>query len=278
MTALALAAPVRAQTASTAVTAGSFLVNVPDGWAEKAIIENVPLLPLYSKEDWKAFQADKQNILKPGYNNRPQHWALRFPSARPAGVAFDAKEAGDSPAAPQILIHKADEWGAAGTDGIHEEKPAAEVVKHLRQELKDWRTKDLPNGSPAFMDAELHFTCLKKPLKFKGGEGIRMITQWTFEPTLATLGELHYLFLGLSDDNTCQIIATFPIDLPGLPKAGGQAEHLGRSTAHYEELEKHFRDYEADTKKWLEAHAAEINPSLGLLDEVMQSLAARHWQ
>lgn len=273
MTALTLAAPARAQVASTAVTAGSFLINVPDGWAEKAIIEKVPLLPLYSKEDWQAFQANKENILKPGYNNRPQHWALRFPSARPAGVAFNAKEAGDSPTAPQILIHKADEWAVVGTDGVHEEKPAAEVLKQLRQELKEPTPRP-----PAFVDGALTFTCLKKPLKFRGGEGIRMITQWTFEPTLATLGELHYLFLGLSDDSTCQIIATFPVGLPGLPKADPKAEHLGRSMARYEGLEKHFADYTADVKKWLEAHAAEMNPSLEVLDEVMQSLVARTWQ
>ena len=275
---LALAGSLRAQTASTAINAGSFLVTVPDGWAETAIIQKVPLAPLYSKEDWKAYQADKTNILKPAYGNRPQHWAIRLPRARLQGKAFDAKTAGDDETAPQILIHKADEWGLAMTDGVHEEISAEKVVRKLREEQDQWRTKDLPHGSPAFLDAELHFICLKKPLKFQGGEGIRMVAQWTIEADVIRRGRLHYLFLGMSADNTCQIIATFPLDLAGLPAETGDAEHLGRSTKRDEELTKGFDRYEGDAKKWLESRAVGLTPSLESLDEIVQSMVVRRWQ
>lgn len=264
------------QAATAALKAGPSSVNVPTEWLKTAIVEDVPLKPLYSSAEWKDFQSDKKHRLKPGYGCRPRHWALRFPAAAPTGIYIDWKEAGEDHVAPQILIHKADEWSVAFTDGVHEETKSADLLHALRSDIDAALTQDHLHLSPAFMDASLTFQCLKRRIEFKGGHGIRLVAQWSMEAELMLMGELHYLFLGISDDNTCQIIATFPLSLPGLP-ARGDKTHLGRSLERYGEFERGFNQYEAEAKRWLETHAAEITPSVQTLDSVMQSLVATHW-
>lgn len=254
----------------TLVKAGPFVVTVPQKWSKTAIIEKVPIQPLYNRESWEEYQKDKQSILKPAYNCRPQHWAIRLPDALPGGIVFDREHAGDDATAPQILIHKADEWGLAFTDGEHEETKVADVLRSLRKNMD-------ATVSPAFMDASQTFACLKRRIDFSGGHGIRLVAQWTIEPELMRLGQLHYLFLGMSDDNTCQIIATFPISLPGLPRPYDK-NHLGRGIESYDAFSKKYTEYVADAKKWLEKYEHEITPSIGALDKVMQSLVVSHWQ
>ncbi len=278
LSALALAGSGQAQTAATTVNAGSFLVTVPDGWAETAIIEKMPLLHLYSEQGWKAYEANPMYIMKPGYACRPQHWALRFPAAQLAGKPFDAKTAGHDPTAPQILIHKAAEWGLAYTDGIHENKWSAELVRSLRPRLDRWRTKDVFSDSPAAIEGGMSFRCLKKTLSFTGGYGIRVVGQRDIEANTLRRGRVHYFYLGMSSDNSCQIIATFPLDLPALPGESDDAEHLGRSQKRYGELSRGFEKYESEAKKWLESNANHFTPSLDTLDDIMQSLVVRKWQ
>lgn len=266
----------KSQAAQTVVNAGPFSVAIPAEWRRTAIIEKVPIQPLYNRDAWAAFRENKRFRLKPGYGCRPQHWALRFPSALPKGVRFDPQNAGDDSTAPQILIHKASEWAVAFTNGEHEETKAAEWLRSMRKDMDQSLTHDDPHLSPGFMDASLTFMCLKRRIDFTGGHGVRMLAQWTIEPELMRLGELHYLFLGMSDDSSCQIIATFPLGLPGLPTDDDKS-HLGRSTENYADLSKSFARYEADAKQWLEDHVQEINPSLQTLDAMIQSLVAAHW-
>lgn len=266
----------KSRATQTVVNAGPFAVAIPTEWRRTAIIEKVPIQPLYSREAWKAYQENPRCRLKPAYICRPQHWAVRLPAALPKGVRFDQQNVGDDSTAPQILFHKAGEWAVAFTDGVHEEKKAAELLRSMRKEMDQSLTHDDPHLSPGFMDASLTFMCLKRRIDFTGGHGVRLVAQWIIEPELMRLGELHYLFLGMSDDNSCQIIATFPLGLPGLPTHDDKG-HLGRSTENYADLSKSFDRYEADAKQWLEDHAQEINPSIQTLDAMMQSLVASHW-
>jgi hypothetical protein len=261
---------------NTVLKAGPFSLTVMSEWAHAAVIEKVPIQPLYSHEAWKAYQENVRYSLKASYMCRPEHWALRLPSALPKGVLFDRQNSGDDSTAPQILIHKASEWAVAFTDGVHEETKTAELLANMRKDMDQSLTRDDPHLSPGFMDASLTFMCLKRRIDFTGGHGVRLLVQWTIEPDLMRLGELHYLFLGMSDDNSCQIIATFPLGLPGLPSSDDK-KHLGRSIENYADLSKSFDLYEADAKHWLEQHVLEITPSLQSLDEMMKSLVASHW-
>lgn len=214
--------------------------------------------------------------MKPGYSCRPQHWAIRIPAALPEGVEFDLKNAGGDPTAPQILIHKADEWKVTPTDGEHMDPSNEGQLGSMREKMDAALTRDDPHLSPAYMDASLEFMCLKRRIDFTGGHGIRLVAQWTIESELMRQGQLHYLFLGMSDDNSCQIIATFPVSLPGLPKPA-DSEHLGRNTKDYAKFSKDYDAYIEDEKKWLTQHLDEITPSIRSLDAMMQSLVASHW-
>ncbi len=261
---------------TTRLEAGPFSVAIPEKWSRSTIIEKVPIQPLYTPKSWAEYQRDGIYRLKPGYNNRPQHWAIRIPAAGLRGEQFDPKTAGDNETAPQILIHKTDEWGFVLSDGIHSETPISSVGRKLRLDMESWERKDLLHGSPAFMDASLTFVCLKQRIDFQGGRGIRMVAQWTIEPELIRRGQMHYLFLGMSDDNTCQIIATFPLNMDGLPSEKTK-EHLGHSIEDYSQFSRNLDAYEADAKLWLELRASQFTPSLQTLDATMSSLIAAHW-
>ncbi|MEK7948931.1 hypothetical protein [Luteolibacter soli] len=234
--------------------------------------------PLYTAEEWKQTQTDQQFILKPSYYNRPLHWAIRLPAATPSGIPIEPENADDDSEAAQILIHKADEWGSIMTDGtVGREKPDKSLGT-LRKQIDEAATGDGDVSSPAFVDGSAGFPTLKKRLEFDGGHGIRTVTQWLFENDLMRKGRLHYLFVGMSDDNTCQIIATFPITLPGLPDDSPDAEHLGRSSRREEDLSQNFEAYCTEAEAWLATHAAEITPGLQTLDDMIRSLVVRRWE
>lgn len=265
------------KTGENTVEAGPFRVTVPESWVEAAIIEKISMVPVYSPAEWAAYQQDSKRILKPGYECRPQHWAMRFPAALPTEIPFQPESAGADPTAPQILIHQADEWAVVSTDGKYAEKPASEVLAELRKNLDAAMEDQLPPQLPVFMDAFPDFVCLKQRIRFSGGRGVRMIAQWNAEPSLMSLGNLHYLFTGMSDDNSCQIMASFPLDLPGLPRVDDET-HLGHSIKNHPHFSQNFDAYVAAAVAWLKENASTMTPSLTVLDQVMQSLAAPRWK
>lgn len=262
----------------TNVSAGSFHVSAPQSWAAGAIVEKVASLPLYSAEAWQKLQENPLCQLKPFYGNRPEHWAIRFPALALKGEMFNAKEAGADPTAPQILIHQNGGWASIMKNGEHNANATARSQAELRSALTALGQSAEGDITPAYMDASLTFTCLKKKLNFKGGHGYRVVTQWTIEPELVRRGSLHYLFVGLSDDDTCQIIATFPLDMPELPSAGIEAEHLGYSAKRYADLTRDMSAYSAKAASWLESRASNFTPSLDSLDQLMESLSAETWR
>lgn len=266
------------QTPGTTLRAGPFSVVVPPEWASTAILEKRPINPAYSAGEWAAFQEDPAHQLKPGYGNRPQHWAIIFPAAALQGTTFDAAEAGDNHEAPQILIHKADEWDVVFTDGSHENQTRSETLARLRAELVAAKENHSAPRSPAFVDGSMDFPSLQKPLTFVGGWGVRLVCQWGWEPDLIRRGRLHYLFIGLSDEGSCQIIATFPLDHADLPDDSVQAEHLGRSVSRYEDLARGWETYSEEAVKWIEQNADGFSPGLETLDEIIESLQAKSWE
>ncbi len=260
------------------ITAGPFRVTVPKAFAKGAVVEKVAFAPLYSATAWEDKKRNPAMMLKPGYFNRPQHWAIRLPKAAPEWYMLKQESAGDDPTAPQILIHKADEWDSVFDDGTVDAKAAAKYVAKMRKDLAIWVKQPVNGISPGFMDATTVFDCLKKEIKFEGGSGVRGIVQWSIEPDLAQRGELHYLFLGLSEDGSCQVIATFPLDLPGLPDDSQEATHLGYSKKDYPKFEKEFGAYEGEVKKWLVANEGKFTPGLGELDKMMEGLVVKGWE
>ena len=249
------------------------------------IVEKRPIQPLYTAGEWRQYLAveakrkfspkEPSLALKPAYSNRPTHWAIRLPALALPGKHFDPREADDDPVAPQILIHKATEWDGVFKAGKSD--PAA--IKRSNQLLREMVENQDPTKSPVFMDAELEFISAKKALRFSGGHGFRVLAQWNIEADVAREGRLHYLFLGISDDGSCQIVATFPIRLADLPKEdAANTTHLGFSMRPYIEFEKRFTAYRLAAKKWLAANADNATPSLLELDQMISSLVVRKWE
>jgi hypothetical protein len=133
-----------------------------------------------------------------------------------------------------------------------------------------------PEGAQIFFYDD--FCAMKKPLKFRGGTGYRMLVNSAMEPVILERGRLEYVFVGMSADNTCQVIVTFPVDLPGLPDGTEGAEHLGFSNSRYSELLKGISTYRQKARKWLASNAGKITPSLAELDAMMESLDSRTWR
>ncbi len=263
---------------SESIAAGPFGATVPKAFAKDVVVEKIAFAQLYSADAWAEKELHPTRQLKPGYENRPQHWAIRLPKAAPEWYKADLETFGDDPTAPQILIHKADEWASTFENGKVDATAAAKRVAEMRKNLALWLKQPVNRISPGYMDASTVFDCMKKKIKFEGGSGVRGIVQWNIEAELARRRELHYLFLGLSDDGSCQIIATFPIDVPGLPDDSQEATHLGYSTKDYPKLTKEFDAYESSAKKWLIANENQFTPRLEVLDAMMAGLVVKRWE
>jgi len=258
------------------VQAGPFSVHIPAA-AGRALVEHVPMHPLYTPEGWKRVNDPKDGLMysmKPGYSNRPENWAIRFPKLARKGETYNAKEANDDPTAPQILIHRYRDWPKAYTDGIAQpggDYKARDVAEELR-ELETSVDQNTRFACLAYMDAAFMFASLKRKLSFQGGEGVRYVGEWTNEPTLPSNDGFHYVFNGFTKDGSTHVLATFPLHLADLPDDSPGATHLGRSLKNYEDLSKNFETYEKEARAWLEAREAEIQPSLAMLDGMIESL------
>lgn len=260
------------------LTVGPFSIKAPLQWADSAFSEKVQAQPLYSEAEWKSLQENSLYTLKPAYENRPQHWAIRFPALMLKEQTFDKQSAGDYPLYPQILIHQTNGWATIFENGVPNAKKATETRHNLRRSLATMQTGTPLQLSPAFVEGSPSFLCLKKQLNFQGGHGYRLICQWTIEPDIMRRGELHYLFVGLSDDDSCQIIATFPVNLPALPSSKTEEEHLGYSTNRYGELVQNIDTYSTAAVSWLTEHEKDFTPSLDALDRLIESLSADTWR
>jgi len=261
------------------IAAGPFRLTVPKRLASGIVVEKVASAPLYSAEAWAEKERNPLRQLKPCFSIRPQHWAIRLPKAAPKWYEPDLPSFGDDPTAPQILIHKADEWASIFDDGKVDATAAAKAITSMRSELTLWVKQPVERVGPAYTEGSPAFDCLKKEIKFEGGFGVRGIVQCNSEAELARRGKLHYLFLGLSADGSCQIIATFPLDLPGLPDDSPGATHLGYSTTKdYSKFTMDFDRYEAEVKNWLADNASKFSPKIEVLDAIMASLVVKHWE
>ena len=154
------------------IAAGPFRVTVPKAFAKGVVVEKVAFSPLYSEDAWVEKELDPSRQLKPGYCNRPQHWAIRLPEAVPEWYK-------------QILIHKSDEWASTFENGKIDAAAAATFVAEMRRDLALWVKQPVNRISPAYMDASTAFDCLKKQIQFEGGSGVRGIVQWNIEAQLA---------------------------------------------------------------------------------------------
>jgi hypothetical protein len=260
------------------IKAGPFSIQCPAEWAEGIVVEKVPCKPLFTHEQWLAFKANPANNLKAGYHNRPEHWAIRFPRLATSDTIPKA-DYGYSPTAPQILIHETSGWAGIFETGSPTEAGRRAKTIELRKEIDAAMEGRLDFHSPLISDGAVDFCACRRVLSFNEGRGVRMLGQWCFEATLLTDPGLHYLFEGMSADDSCYVVATFPLKLKGLTSGNDDdASHLGYSLKDYPRLEKEFENYSSLAVKWLEERQEQIQPKLADLDAMMESLRAVTWE
>ncbi len=238
--------------------AGAFALSVPRDWSEGAVVQKVGLV------SYPDFGPDVP--VKKGFSYRPSHWAFRFPALidEPQSHA-DTSDWNHFLQFPQVMIHKSAEWADVLRQPIS-------AITGPPSELRELGLSELKLRVFPHMSGQASFVCLHREIDFRGGRGIRLIFEHSYE--LGIMGNLTYFFAGISHDETCQVIATIPVTVPGLDGR----EHLGWSMDRYAELERDFADYEKAAVNWLAERQQQMVPSLADLDSVMQSLQAVTWR
>ena len=166
---------------------------------------------------------------------------------------------------PQVLVIPAEEYAQLNTN-------AAEQIAKLKAVISNGPlTKEtLPNW---VMNAAQLFASQMKVLDFKGGRGVRFVTQYAQYPAPINNHELFYLFQGLTNDGKYYVVATLPVTSSILPEdekpeAPVPADGVPLPTATVPD----DAYYEAVTKALDAMYEDSFNPSLFQLDAMVQSI------
>jgi hypothetical protein len=261
------------------IKAGPFSIQCPAGWAESVVAEKVPTNPLYTHEQWLAFKANPANQLKPSYPNRPEHWAIRFPKLATSDTVPLSRFNG-SVNAPQVFIHHTIDWAGILDTRNASESNRRDGINVLRAEFEKMLSQPKSFRVPLLvLEGAFEFVSLQRILKFSGGQGVRMVTQCDIEATLLCRERFQYLFVGMSDDDSCYIVASFPLKLEELPSGRDEnAKHIGFDLTDYDHLLRNFEKYQTQAVQWLAQREDLIEPKLTALDTMIESLRAVTWE
>jgi hypothetical protein len=240
-----------------------------DGWSLElprgceASMEIVPAQPLYNEEEREEF-ARTQDHLKPRFNAMPAHLRVDMSACVPPHA--------DGFFSPALYLIPVQSY-------LPILDPADDVplpwLRTQLAQLQRWLADapDAVNNWPflPFLDMSPQFTVQRRALTFSGGRGIRLLTQFVPDASLAQSGHLSYVFQGLSTDGTYYVLLTMPLSLPGLAQRDDTA-HLGfRLDDIFRKPEEAAR-YAVAVDALLRERAKELRPALTELDALVRSL------
>ena len=173
---------------------------------------------------------------------------------------------------PQLFVYPAEPYAALN-------QSAAESIKSLQAVLANpavqYEIAALPRVP--FFTAGQVFAAQQKVIRFSGGSGLRIVTQYAQDKSPINNSGLFYHFEGLSDDTKYYVIAILPVNLPFLPAdnnpsspvpAGGVPFPAGVAPG------SSFEDYFKRTTDLIgSAPADQFNPSLSTLDTLIESIS-----
>ena len=173
---------------------------------------------------------------------------------------------------PQIFVYPAMDYATAN-------QRAAESIQQLQSILANPQTQYTNDVLPTvpFIDAGQVFAAQEKILPFNGGSGIRIVTQYASDVSPINNGGLFYHFEGLTSDDKYYIVAILPVNLAFLPAdnnpdspvpSGGIA--FPPNNASGSSFENYFNQ---TTDLINKSSADQFNPSLKILDELIQSIS-----
>ncbi|HSX58876.1 MAG TPA: hypothetical protein VLF18_01635 [Tahibacter sp.] len=236
-----------------------------DGWSLRPPrgctphVERIDAQPTYDAQARAALARDPMRVLKPHYYDMPAH--LRF-DLRACYGGPDLLDA-------SLRVFPVADYLRIFDDG---RKPGGHVAKEF-DALRRWLAG--PPGAVAhwpmipFLDMSPQFTVERRALRFQGGRGIRVVTQFVPDVGFATSRRVSYVFQGLSDDGRSYVLLTVPLTIVD-GAADDAQEHLGFS---YEQIERPdgAQRYERAVAKLVAKHGT--TPALAELDAVVEGLA-----
>lgn len=172
---------------------------------------------------------------------------------------------------PQVFVYPAQPYAAMNPS-------AAESLKRLQAVLAN------PSGSydkdtlprVPFLNAAQVFAAQQKVIRFSGGSGVRFITQYGQDVSPINNSGLFYHFEGLTGNDKYYIVAILPVNLPFLAADNNPGSPLPSNGIPFPApsgLPDDYNNYYQQLSQRIDAApASEFSPSLGTLDELMQSL------
>lgn len=223
--------------------------------------EMVAANPLYDEQARRDLARDRQLLLKPGYYTMPRH--VRF-DLRACYPQADMSDASLRVLPVEDYTHIYDSGTALTRDTAAGGEFAA---------LKTWLSgpPDAVANWPMipFLDMSPQFTVARRALRFNGGRGIRVVTQFVPDVGFAQSGLVSYVFQGLSDDGRDFILLSVPLAIDGAASADAQ-QHLGFDLALLDTDLAARQRYEAAVQALVARHGT--RPALAELDAIVESL------
>jgi len=173
---------------------------------------------------------------------------------------------------PQIFVYPAQQYAAAN-------QSAAESMKRLQAILLKPETQYTNDVLPyvPFFNAGQVFAAQEKVIGFKGGIGIRIVTQYAQDVSPINNGGFFYHFEGLTNDGMYYIVCILPTSLPSLPADNDPASALPAGGIRFPQNNAAGSSFENYFKQVTElvnsASPDQFNPSLNTLDALIQSIS-----
>jgi hypothetical protein len=221
-------------------------------------IERVDAHPTYDAAARADFARDPLLSLKPDYYDMPAHRRFDLSACYGPPGMFDA---GLRVFAVADYLHIFDD---GRTPGTYQQKQF--------DALRGWLAgkPDAVANWPMipFLDMSPQFTVQRRALRFAGGKGIRVVTQFVPDVGFASSRIVSYVFQGLSDDGRTFVLMTVPLTLTDAATDGAE-EHLGFT---YEQIERPegARRYEQAIDALIVKNGT--TPTLAELDRLVESL------
>jgi hypothetical protein len=187
----------------------------------------------------------------PDWAGNPEHLEFSFEGYSPSETFHR----------PRIYVYNAMELESASHMG-------AMIVSAARGMLDTRPRAVVPNSIlPAFNAGQLLSTPATD-LDFRGGRGVRYLTQMGQAYFPANNRDLFYAFQGLTEDGQWYVAAILPVSHPSLPADGSEIPG-----DDFEAFAENFETYAAEVAAQLDAEApGSFTPDLSLLDAMMASV------
>ncbi len=175
---------------------------------------------------------------------------------------------------PQLFVYPAEQYALLNAS-------AAESRRRLQAVLANPTVQYENNALPRvpFFNAAQVFAAQPKVLRFSGGSGLRVVTQYAQDVSPINNSSLFYHFEGLTDDARYYVIAVLPVNLPFLPADNNPSSPVPAGGIHFPASGapgSSFEDYFKRNTDLINAASPEqFNPSLTTLDRLIQSISTQ---